>query len=39
MIPDLDDFECEYCGKDFGSEPQKLAVHIGKIHDSGRGKN
>lgn len=37
MIPEFDNFECEYCGKKF-TEPIKIALHIGKFHDTGRGK-
>jgi len=29
-------FECKFCGKDFGIDVMKLAVHIGKIHDQQR---
>lgn len=30
-IPDFN-FKCEYCGKEFGNEPQNVAVHIGRNH-------
>ena len=29
-------FECKYCGMDFGTDVVKLALHIGKIHDTSR---
>ncbi len=30
------DFDCPFCGKDFGSEVIDLARHIGEIHDPPR---
>ena len=32
-------FECEFCGKNFGTDPVSLAIHIGKCHDSPRKNN
>ncbi len=32
-------FECMFCGKDFGIDVMKLALHIGKIHDQARNLN
>ena len=29
-------FQCQFCGKDFGSDVVELALHIGKIHDKPR---
>ena len=28
-----DEFYCTYCGKKFGNEPAKLAVHIKNYHE------
>jgi len=30
------EFECPFCGKDFGHEVIDLAKHIGKQHDPSR---
>ncbi len=30
------EFDCPYCGKDFGNAVIDLAKHIGEIHDSPR---
>ena len=30
------EFECPFCGEDFGSEVIDLAKHIGKEHDPSR---
>lgn len=38
VIPEFD-FDCPHCGEQFGKEPGELAIHIGKNHDKGRGKN
>ncbi len=32
MIPKMDDFDCEYCGEKFGSDPKKLSIHIARTH-------
>ena len=32
-------FECQFCGKNFGTDPMSLATHIGKSHDSPRKNN
>lgn len=32
-------FECVYCGLEFGSEVIELALHIGKVHDPPRSKD
>lgn len=32
-------FECTYCGLEFGSEVIELALHIGKVHDPPRSKD
>ena len=32
-MPGRFDFQCRYCGKDFGNDVIKLAKHIGKRHD------
>ena len=31
-------FECEFCGKDFGTDVMDLALHIGRIHDMPRSR-
>ena len=28
---------CTYCGKEFGNQPDKLALHIRDIHEKSRG--
>jgi len=33
-----DGFYCTYCGKEFGDQPDKLALHIRDIHEKSRGK-
>ena len=33
------EFDCVYCGKEFGDDVIKLAKHIGKEHDAVRSKN
>ncbi len=30
------EFECKFCGKNYGLDVIKLAVHIGKVHDKPR---
>ena len=30
------EFQCPFCGKDFGSEVIDMAKHIGKLHDPSR---
>ena len=34
-----DGFYCTYCGKNFGDQPGKLALHIRDFHEKNRGKN
>jgi len=34
-----DGFYCTYCGKEFGDQPDKLALHIRDIHEKSRGKH
>ena len=29
-------FECKFCGKEYGTEVVKLALHIGRVHDKTR---
>lgn len=31
IVPDFN-FKCDYCGKEFGKEPMKVAVHIARDH-------
>ena len=33
------EFDCIYCGKEFGDDVIELAKHIGKEHDPVRAKN
>ena len=33
------EFDCMYCGKQFGEDVIGLAKHIGKIHDPVRSKS
>ena len=35
-MEDQFDFQCRYCGRDFGGDVIKLARHIGRRHDPGR---
>tara|TARA_B100000378_G_C17856422_1_gene346955 strand:- start:133 stop:258 length:126 start_codon:yes stop_codon:yes gene_type:complete len=37
-MPFEDGFYCTYCGKDFGNQPAKLALHIRNFHEKNRGK-
>ena len=32
-MPWDDGFYCTYCGKDFGGDPAKLALHIRDFHE------
>ncbi len=32
-------FYCTYCGKIFGDNPGKLALHIRDFHEKNRGKH
>ena len=32
-MPWSDGFYCTYCGKDFGNQPDKLALHIRDFHE------
>ena len=32
-MPWSDGFYCTYCGKDFGNQPGKLALHIRDFHE------
>ena len=34
-----DEFYCTYCGKKFGNEPAKLAVHIKNYHETSHRKS
>ena len=34
-----DEFYCTYCGKKFGNEPAKLAIHIKNYHEIGHRKS
>ena len=34
-----DGFYCTYCGKDFGGDPAKLALHIRDFHEKKHGKH
>lgn len=34
MSDDFFPLTCEYCNKDFGKDPIKLAVHISKNHET-----
>jgi len=38
-MPWKDGFHCTYCGKEFGNQPSKLAMHIRDIHEKNRGKH
>ena len=29
-------FECQFCGKEYGSDVVELALHIGRVHDKVR---
>ncbi len=29
-------FQCMFCGKEYGENVIKLAIHIGKVHDNPR---
>ena len=33
------EFDCIYCGKEFGDDVIELAIHIGKVHDPVRSSN
>ena len=33
-----DNFYCTYCGKDFGNDPGKLALHIRDSHEKDHKK-
>ena len=37
LMESYNHFKCSYCPKDFGKDPIKLAKHIGKYHNRGRG--
>jgi len=34
-----DVFYCTYCGKEFGNQPDKLALHIRDTHEKNREKH
>ena len=34
-----DGFYCTYCGKEFGDQPDKLALHIRDVHEKSRVKH
>ena len=38
-MPWKDEFYCTYCGKEFGTHPSKLALHIRDVHEKSRGKH
>ena len=38
-MPWKDKFHCTYCGKEFGDQPDKLALHIRDTHEKNRGKH
>ena len=38
-MPWEDGFHCTYCGKEFGDQPGKLALHIRDTHEKNRGKH
>ena len=38
-MPWSDGFYCTYCGKDFGDQPEKLALHIRDFHEKNHGKH
>ena len=38
-MPWEDGFYCTYCGKGFGDQPLKLALHIRDFHEKNRGKH
>ena len=37
-MPWGDGFYCAYCGKEFGDQPSKLALHIRDTNEKSRGK-
>ena len=38
-MPDQFEFDCMYCGKEFGDDVIELALHIGKEHDPVRSED
>ena len=38
-MPAQYNFECTYCGLEFGSDVVELAIHIRRVHDPPRGKD
>ena len=38
-MSDQFEFDCMYCGKEFGCDVIELAVHIGKEHDPVRSED
>ena len=39
QMPWKDGFYCTFCGKDFGDQPGKLALHIRDFHEKNRTKH